>query len=95
MAPAHLATAPPNATSGPTSDVGTAVIPLSDGIRAKRFPFVNVAIIVANLLVWILYEVPNLGSSVTHSSFYPCAVDGACHHALPWVVSWLSSPARC
>ena len=67
------------------------MIPLSDGIRAQRFPFVNVAIIVANFLVWILYELPNLGSSVTHSSFYPCAVDGGCHHALPWMVSWFTA----
>jgi hypothetical protein len=28
--------------------------PLSDGIRARRFPIVNVALIVANLAVWIL-----------------------------------------
>ena len=67
------------------------MIPLSDGIRARRFPIVNVALIVANFLVWILYELPHLNSSVAHSSFYPCSVSGACHHALPWAVSWFTS----
>ena len=45
------------------------MIPLSDGIPARRFPFVNVALIVANFAVWIFYEVPHLGSSVHHASF--------------------------
>jgi rhomboid family protein len=67
------------------------MIPLSDGIRARRFPIVNVALIVANFLVWILYELPHVNSSVAHSSLYPCSVSGACHHALPWAVSWFTS----
>jgi hypothetical protein len=29
------------------------MLPLSDGIRAKRFPYVNVALIAANFIVWI------------------------------------------
>ena len=36
------------------------MIPLSDGIPARRFPWVNVAIIVANFCVWIFYELPHL-----------------------------------
>jgi membrane associated rhomboid family serine protease len=67
------------------------VIPLSDGIPARRFPIVNVALIVANFAVWIAYELPHLGASVAHASFYPCAVDGACHPALSWVVTWLTA----
>ena len=35
------------------------VLPLSDGVRARRFPVVNVALIVANLAVWLFYELPN------------------------------------
>jgi hypothetical protein len=31
------------------------MIPLSDGIAARRFPFVNVALIAANFAVWIFY----------------------------------------
>ena len=67
------------------------MLPLSDGIRAQRFPFVNVALIVANFAVWIFYELPHLGSAVFHASFYPCTVDGACHGPEPWGVSWFTA----
>jgi membrane associated rhomboid family serine protease len=67
------------------------VIPLSDGIPARRFPIVNVALIAVNFAVWIFYELPHLSSSVFHASFYACTVDGACHGPEPWGVSWLTS----
>src|ERR1700742_1579897 len=67
------------------------MIPLSDGIPARRFPYVNVALILANFAVWLLYELPHLGSSVFHASFYPCTVNGSCDGPLPWGVSWLAS----
>jgi rhomboid family protein len=67
------------------------MIPLSDGVSAERFPLVNTLIIVANFLVWILYELPHLGSSVYHASFYPCTVNGACHGPEPWEVSWFTA----
>jgi hypothetical protein len=46
------------------------MLPLSDGVKARRFPIVNLAIIVANFTVWLAYELPNLDSAVTHASFY-------------------------
>ena len=67
------------------------MIPLSDGIRAKRFPIANVAIIVANFAVWLFYELPHLRSSVFHASFYPCTVNGSCHGPEPWGVSWITA----
>jgi membrane associated rhomboid family serine protease len=67
------------------------VIPLSDGIPARRFPWVNVTLIVANFVVWIAYELPHQESSVLHASFYPCAVSGACHAPEPWGVSWFTA----
>jgi membrane associated rhomboid family serine protease len=67
------------------------VIPLSDGLKAKRFPIVNVAIIVANFAVWLFYELPHLRSSVYHASFYPCTVNGSCHGPEPWGVSWITA----
>jgi membrane associated rhomboid family serine protease len=67
------------------------VIPLSDGIPARRFPWVNLTIIVANFAVWILYELPHLNSSVAHASFYACALDGSCHPALPWGLNWFTA----
>ena len=67
------------------------MIPLSDGLPARRFPYVNVALIVANFAVWIFYEIPRLDAAVTHASFYPCSVDGACHSPLPWGISWVTA----
>ncbi|HVM56988.1 MAG TPA: hypothetical protein VMT74_05965, partial [Gaiellaceae bacterium] len=65
------------------------MLPLSDGLRARQFPIVNVGLIVANFAVWIFYELPHLNSSIYHASFYPCTVDNACHGPEPWGVSWI------
>jgi hypothetical protein len=54
------------------------MLPLSDGLPARRFPVVTVALIVANSAVWLFYELLNLNSAIFHASFYPCTVDGAC-----------------
>ena len=59
------------------------MLPLSDGLPSRRFPVVNVTLIVANFAVWPFYELPNLNSAIFHASFYPCTVDGACHGPLP------------
>ena len=67
------------------------MIPLSDGLRARSFPFVNLAIIVANFAVWIFYELPHLNHSIAHASFYPCTVNGSCHGPESWSVSWLTA----
>jgi membrane associated rhomboid family serine protease len=67
------------------------MLPLSDGLHPRRFPIVNVALIAANFAVWLLYELPHLNSAVYHGSFYPCAVDNACHAPEPWEVSWFTS----
>jgi membrane associated rhomboid family serine protease len=67
------------------------MIPLSDGIKARRFPVVTVALIVANFAVWILYELPHLDSAVLHASFYPCSVEGSCDGPEPWFLSWFTS----
>jgi hypothetical protein len=32
--------------------------PLSDGVPARRFPLVNTLLIVANVAVWLFYELP-------------------------------------
>jgi membrane associated rhomboid family serine protease len=67
------------------------MLPLSDGLRARHFPIVNVSLIVANFAVWIFYELPHLGSSIHHASFYPCAVNGSCHAPEPWGISWITA----
>jgi membrane associated rhomboid family serine protease len=67
------------------------MLPLSDGLHARRFPIVNVGLIVANFAVFLFYEEPHFNSAVYHASFYPCTVDNACHGPEPWGVSWLTS----
>ena len=67
------------------------MLPLSDGLKARDFPFVNVSLIAANFAVWLFYELPHLNSSVFHASFYPCAVNNSCHAPEPWGVSWITS----
>jgi membrane associated rhomboid family serine protease len=67
------------------------VLPLADGLPARRFPIVNVLLIAANFAVWILYELPHLDSSVREASFYPCTIDGSCNGPLPWEISWITA----
>jgi membrane associated rhomboid family serine protease len=67
------------------------VLPLSDGLRARRFPIVNVALIVANFAVWLFYELPHLNSAVFHASFYPCTVNHTCQGPENWGVSWITA----
>jgi membrane associated rhomboid family serine protease len=67
------------------------MLPVSDGVPARRFPVVNVALIVANFAVWIFYELPHLNSAVYHASFYPCTVDNTCRGPEPWGLSWITA----
>ena len=67
------------------------MLPITDGIPGRRFPIVTLTIITANLLVWLLYEVPHLDASVYQASFYPCSVIGACDAPAPWAISWLTA----
>jgi membrane associated rhomboid family serine protease len=66
-------------------------MPLTDGMRARRFPIINVLLIAANFIVWIFYELPHLDSSVAHASFYACDLSGSCNSPLPWAVSWFTA----
>ena len=65
-------------------------MPLTDGTRPRRFPYVTTLLIAANLIVWIFYELPHLDAAAAHS-LYPCDVSGACHAPLPWGVSWFTA----
>jgi membrane associated rhomboid family serine protease len=67
------------------------MIPFSDGIPARRFPIVNVALIVANFAVFLFYEIPNQDGAINQAAFYPCDVTNACHLGIPWGVSWITS----
>ena len=66
------------------------MLPLRDNVPTKTFPFVTIALIVANFLVWF-WELrqPGVDVHVFRDGFYPCALQGPCHlppgfHHLPW-----------
>jgi membrane associated rhomboid family serine protease len=67
------------------------MLPLSDGLPARRFPVVNVTLIAACFAVWLFYELPDLNAAIFHASFYPCTIDNACHGPEPWGVSWITA----
>jgi membrane associated rhomboid family serine protease len=54
------------------------MIPLRDNVPTRRFPVVTVGLIVANALVYFLYEVPNLDGAVNELAFHPCEVNDSC-----------------
>jgi membrane associated rhomboid family serine protease len=54
------------------------VLPLRDNAPTRSFPVVTVALIAANLLVWVLYQLPDLNSSVDSLAYHPCEVEGSC-----------------
>ncbi|MGH3043662.1 MAG: rhomboid family intramembrane serine protease [Gaiellaceae bacterium] len=67
------------------------MLPLSDGMRARRFPVVTVALIAANLAVWMLYELPDLNGAIRDASFYACDVENTCNSPQPWPISWFTA----
>ena len=62
------------------------MLPLTDFFRPKRFPVVTIALTVANLVVWLAYELPRgLERSALTLGFRPCEVTAACRDTeLAW-----------
>jgi len=54
------------------------MLPLHDNVPTRTFPLVTVALIAANMAVWILYEIPDLQGSVRELAFQPCEVNDSC-----------------
>ena len=66
------------------------MIPLADDVPTRRFPWVNLGLILANFAVFLFFELPD-PNDVTNWSFYPCAAENACHTAEPWGITWLTA----
>jgi membrane associated rhomboid family serine protease len=54
------------------------VLPLRDNVPTRSFPVVTVVLIAANLLVWVLYQLPDLNGSVNSLAYHPCEVEDSC-----------------
>jgi len=54
------------------------VLPLRDNVPTRSVPVVTYALILANVLVWVLYQLPDLQGSVDELAFHPCEVESSC-----------------
>ncbi|MGZ8795306.1 MAG: rhomboid family intramembrane serine protease [Gaiellaceae bacterium] len=54
------------------------MLPLRDNVPTRSFPLVTVALIAANVLVWVLYQLPDLEGSVSELAYHPCEVENSC-----------------
>ena len=54
------------------------MLPLRDNVPTHSRPFVTYALIVANVLVWVLYQLPDLQGSVDELAYHPCEVEDSC-----------------
>jgi len=54
------------------------VLPLRDNVPTRSRPLVTYALILANVLVWVLYQLPDLQGSVNELAYHPCEVENTC-----------------
>ena len=72
------------------------MLPLKDDVPTRTFPFLTVGLIVANVLVWILYQdagaEPGMTASVNKAAYHPCEVENTCRQiGEDWPVTIFSS----
>jgi rhomboid family protein len=66
------------------------MLPLKDNVPTRSFPIVTVALIAANVAVWIWEVQTGVEHEVLRYGYYPCTVDGPCGEPasliphLPW-----------
>lgn len=55
------------------------MLPLTDAVKPKRFPWVTVLLVVASVAFWLAYQLPaGLEESVDEIGFRACAIAGDC-----------------
>ena len=54
------------------------MLPLRDNVPTRTRPLVTYALLLANLLFWVLYQLPDLQGSVDELAYHPCEVDDSC-----------------
>ncbi|MCP9487638.1 MAG: rhomboid family intramembrane serine protease [Gaiellaceae bacterium MAG52_C11] len=54
------------------------MLPLRDNVPTRSRPFVTWALILVNVLVWVLYQLPDLEGSVRELAYQPCEVVDSC-----------------
>ena len=73
------------------------MLPLKDNVPTRAFPAVTVALITANVIVWLWEWQTGVEKEVVHYGYYPCSVEGPCvapaatvDH-LPWFLGAFTS----
>ena len=54
------------------------MLPLRDNVPTRSRPLVTYALILANVLVWVLYQLPDLQGSVDELAYHPCELESSC-----------------
>ncbi len=54
------------------------MLPLRDNVPTRSRPLVTYALILANVLVWVLYQLPDLQGSVDDLAYHPCELENSC-----------------
>ena len=68
------------------------MLPLRDNVPTRRRPWVTYGLILANVLVWVLYQLPDLQGSVDELAYHPCEVVGECRQVgQGWLVTSITS----
>ena len=71
------------------------MLPLKDNVPTRRTPFLTIALILANVAVWILYENAGgagINAAVDESAYHPCEVEDSCRQVgEDWYVTAFTS----
>jgi membrane associated rhomboid family serine protease len=68
------------------------MLPIKDNVPTRTTPIVTIALIAANVAVWLFYEVPNLDESIVDAAYFPCAAEGSCDApGLAWPLTVFTS----
>jgi membrane associated rhomboid family serine protease len=72
------------------------VLPIKDNVPTRSFPFLTIGLIVANVLVWILYQDAGQGqgflAAVDEGAYQPCEVEDSCRRiGWDWTVNIFTS----
>jgi membrane associated rhomboid family serine protease len=68
------------------------VLPIRDGQPGLTRPFVTIAVILANLAVWLLFQLPDFDRSIGDAAYFPCALEGSCPSpGISWPLTVLTS----
>ncbi|MBM3677649.1 MAG: rhomboid family intramembrane serine protease [Actinobacteria bacterium] len=68
------------------------MLPLRDSQPGLSRPLVTIALVLANLAVWVLFQLPDLDGSLGDAAYFPCALEGSCRSpGIDWPLTVVTS----